>query len=39
MDMLLDTEVKSLSLGALQQYNLDLVQCERKFAWMIFFFL
>lgn len=30
MRLLKDEEVKSLSLGALQQLNLDLVQCERK---------
>lgn len=27
-DMLLSEEVKSLSLGALEQFNLDLMQCE-----------
>jgi hypothetical protein len=29
MELLKDQEVKEVSIGALQQLNLDLVQCER----------
>uniref|UniRef100_UPI00398F7B32 exocyst complex component 6 isoform X4 n=1 Tax=Pristiophorus japonicus TaxID=55135 RepID=UPI00398F7B32 len=28
MQMLLDTEVKQISMGAIQQFNLDVIQCE-----------
>lgn len=31
MDLLLSDDVKSVSMGALQQVNLDVIQCERKF--------
>ena len=31
MDLLLSDDVKSISMGALQQVNLDVIQCERKF--------
>jgi hypothetical protein len=30
MDLLLSDDVKSISMGALQQVNLDVIQCERK---------
>lgn len=30
MQMLLDTELKQISMGAIQQFNLDVIQCERK---------
>ena len=30
MQMLLDTELKQISMGAVQQFNLDVIQCERK---------
>lgn len=32
MALLLDSEIKQMSMGALQQFNLDVVQCERKFV-------
>lgn len=32
MQMLLDTELKQISMGAVQQFNLDVIQCER--GWM-----
>ncbi|XP_019748184.1 exocyst complex component 6 isoform X4 [Hippocampus comes] len=28
MEMLLDTELKQISMGAIQQFNLDVIQCE-----------
>ncbi|KAM9715387.1 exocyst complex component 6 isoform 7-T7 [Menidia menidia] len=28
MQMLLDTELKQISMGAIQQFNLDVIQCE-----------
>ncbi|XP_032889489.1 exocyst complex component 6 isoform X6 [Amblyraja radiata] len=28
MQMLLDTDVKQISMGAIQQFNLDVIQCE-----------
>ncbi|XP_043568420.1 exocyst complex component 6-like isoform X4 [Chiloscyllium plagiosum] len=28
MQLLLDTEVKQISMGAIQQFNLDVIQCE-----------
>ena len=30
MDLLLNEDVKQVSMGALQQVNLDVIQCERK---------
>uniref|UniRef100_A0A4W3JYJ4 Exocyst complex component 6 n=1 Tax=Callorhinchus milii TaxID=7868 RepID=A0A4W3JYJ4_CALMI len=30
MQMLLDAEVKQISMGAIQQFNLDVIQCECK---------
>lgn len=30
MQLLLEAEVRQLSLGALQQFNLDVEECERK---------
>lgn len=30
MDFVLDNDVKQITMGALQQFNLDLIQCERK---------
>lgn len=30
MEMLICDDVKSISMGALQQINLDVIQCERK---------
>lgn len=30
MDLLLSDDVKSISMGALQQVNLDVIQCERN---------
>ena len=30
MDLLLNEEAKQISMGALQQVNLDVIQCERK---------
>lgn len=32
MQMLLDTELKQISMGAIQQFNLDVIQCERKLS-------
>ena len=34
MELLLREDVKQMSMGALQQVNLDVIQCERK--WFIF---
>lgn len=31
MQMLLDTELKQVSMGAIQQFNLDVIQCEREY--------
>ena len=31
MDLLLNEDVKQISMGALQQVNLDVIQCERKY--------
>ena len=31
MQMLLDSELKQISMGAVQQFNLDVIQCERKY--------
>lgn len=30
MQLLLEAEVRQLTLGALQQFNLDVEECERK---------
>uniref|UniRef100_A0A672H3K2 Exocyst complex component n=1 Tax=Salarias fasciatus TaxID=181472 RepID=A0A672H3K2_SALFA len=30
MQMLLDSELKQVSMGAIQQFNLDVIQCERE---------
>ena len=37
MDLLLSDDVKSISMGALQQVNLDVIQCERKLNPFYFF--
>ena len=39
MDLLLSDDVKSISMGALQQVNLDVIQCERKSNSFYFFVL
>lgn len=31
MQMLLDSELKQISMGAIQQFNLDVIQCECEF--------
>lgn len=31
MQMLLDSELKQISMGAIQQFNLDVIQCECKY--------
>uniref|UniRef100_A0A3P8N907 Exocyst complex component n=1 Tax=Astatotilapia calliptera TaxID=8154 RepID=A0A3P8N907_ASTCA len=31
MQMLLDTELKQISMGAIQQFNLDVIQCECEY--------
>lgn len=36
MQMLLDTELKQISMGAIQQFNLDVIQCERKLIRLYF---
>lgn len=36
MQMLLDTELKQISMGAIQQFNLDVIQCERKLMRLFF---
>jgi len=36
MDMLLRDDVKQMSMGALEQVNLDVIQCERKFHFFFF---
>lgn len=36
MQMLLDTELKQISMGAIQQFNLDVIQCERKWTRLSF---
>ena len=30
MNFLMDNNIKQVTMGALQQFNLDLIQCERK---------
>ena len=30
MDLLLSEDIKQVSMGALQQVNLDIIQCERE---------
>ena len=37
MNLMMNDEVKQISMGALQQLNLDTIQCERK-HWFFFFF-
>uniref|UniRef100_A0A4W5JGS9 Exocyst complex subunit EXOC6/Sec15 C-terminal domain-containing protein n=1 Tax=Hucho hucho TaxID=62062 RepID=A0A4W5JGS9_9TELE len=32
MQMLLDSELKQISMGAVQQFNLDVIQCECKWS-------
>lgn len=32
LNFLMDNNVRQVSMGALQQFNLDLIQCERKSA-------
>lgn len=34
MEMLLDTELKQISMGAVQQFNLDVIQCECEYKKM-----
>lgn len=36
MAMLLSEDVKQMSLAALEQVNLDLIQCERKHSLLFF---
>uniref|UniRef100_A0A673ATN6 Exocyst complex component n=1 Tax=Sphaeramia orbicularis TaxID=375764 RepID=A0A673ATN6_9TELE len=41
MQMLLDTELKQISMGAIQQFNLDVIQCECEYfqsSFLVFFF-
>lgn len=33
MQMLLDSELKQISMGAIQQFNLDVIQCECKYIF------
>lgn len=33
LDILISEDVKQISMGALQQVNLDTIQCERKFLY------
>ena len=35
MELLLREDVKQMSMGALQQVNLDVIQCERKLCFNI----
>jgi len=35
MELLLREDVKQMSMGALQQVNLDVIQCERKLCFII----
>lgn len=37
--LLTDDDVKQISMGALNQVNLDLLQCEREFFFCRFFFV
>lgn len=39
--LLMNDEIKQMSMGALNQINLDLLQCERKkiFKFAIFFII
>lgn len=37
-NMLMNEEVKQISMGALNQINLDLLQCERMFMVTFFWF-
>lgn len=34
MQMLLDSELKQISMGAIQQFNLDVIQCECKYIFL-----
>lgn len=34
MGLMLSDDVKQISMGALQQINLDTIQCERKFSML-----
>lgn len=36
LDILISEDVKQISMGALQQVNLDTIQCERKFHYVFF---
>lgn len=36
MQMLLDTELKQISMGAIQQFNLDVIQCECEYKEAFF---
>ena len=31
--LLEDNEIRQISMGALQQFNLDVMQCERKLSY------
>lgn len=35
MQMLLDSDLKQISMGAIQQFNLDVIQCECKYDKVI----
>ena len=39
MQLLLEAEVRQLTLGALQQFNLDVRECERKTVNHLFVYL
>lgn len=39
MQLLLEAEVRQLTLGALQQFNLDVRECERKTVNHLFAYL
>lgn len=38
MQFLMDADVKQVSSGALEQFNLDVIQCERKLFFKLFCF-
>lgn len=39
LDILISDDVKQISMGALQQVNLDTIQCEREYNIEICLFL
>ena len=39
MEYLTDNEVKSISMGALMQVNLDLLQCERESSFLLIYLI